>query len=83
MLAFTKRALKLVSGIKIQGEIKDDENKKSNNKAFNEFVELLAKGENLLNAKRDAQREFGVQIDYDTILPENIHEKSTLVVKVG
>lgn len=83
MLDYTKRVLTFVSGMRIQGEIRNDETKSKNNKAFNEFVELLAKGENLLNAKRDVQKKFGIQIEYDTVFPENIHQKSTLVVKVG
>ncbi len=82
---YEKRARRLIANNSqwIQGEIKNDANKDTYNKAFDEFVEKLQCGENLLNAKRDIQKKYGIQIEFDTIFTSDIHEKSTLIVRVG
>ena len=67
----------------IKGMIKNDERKSINNEAFDYFLEELQRGENILNAKRNAQKKFDVQIEFDTVIPENLFAKSTLVIKVG
>lgn len=82
---YETRAPRLIPGINqwILGKIKNDYNRIIYNEAFNEFVELLEKGENFLNAKITIQRKYEVSIEYDTIFPTNIYKKSTLEIRVG
>ncbi len=82
---YATRAPRLIEGIPqwIQGKIRNDENRSIYNEAFNEFVEKIHIGENLINAKRKTQKQYGVPIEYDTVFPKEIHEKSTLIVWVG
>lgn len=85
MEGYKRRAPRLIGKKKqwIQGYIKKDKRESSYNEAFDFFLEELQKGENLLNAKGKAQRKYGVQIEFDTVLPRAPSEKSTLVIKVG
>lgn len=68
---------------RIQGEVRNDDNKNNRINAFNKFVDKLREDENLLNAIRDTQRECDMPITFDTILPDDPHEYSTIVIKVG
>ena len=82
---YEMRAPRLIYGVKqwIRGKIRNDDRKNIYNAAFNEFVELLENGENLLNAKRNIQGKYDVPIEYDSNFPKDIYEKSTLIVQVG
>ncbi len=84
MLNYELRASRIIRNSQwIQGKIKIGENHSTCDEAFNFFIEELKKGENLLNAKRNAQKKYNVPIEYDTEIPIESFKKSTLVVKVG
>lgn len=82
---YVKMPRKIVPGIHqwIQGEIRNDEQKSIRTKAFNELLDSIWGGKNLINAIRDIQDEYEMPITYDTILPNDTNDMSTLVIKVG
>lgn len=82
---YAKQTPRIIPGIHqwIQGEVRNDSDKKIRIEAFNECMDKIREGENFLNAIRDIQRKYGMPITYDTVFPYDVHELSTLVIKVG
>ncbi len=84
MSNYIKRAVRFVSSIDqwIEGRINRD-GYETNNKAFNDFIDRLEEGKSLYDAKKEIQKEFKLQIEYNTIIPSDPYERSTLVIWVG
>ena len=82
---YAKMPREIIPGIRqwIQGEIRNDGQRSERTKAFNELLDNIWKGENLINAIRDIQRKYKMPITYDTIFPDDTNDMSTLVIKVG
>lgn len=84
MKGYIKEAKCLINPISqwIEGYIHKEQYDK-NKEAFDYFISNLQQGKSLYDAKKETQKKFQLEIEYDTIFPEDSLKKSTLAVMVG